>query len=177
MVHITRPTLHGLNDCALLDASYTTQRVWQLGLRVEADDIQASFHLVHLPRPITLNDLAADEDLTRFWQRGDCLLAARLQNETAGFLHLVPDPETRVGVIRRHVVATAWRRQKVGSALFERALEWGRERHLRGVIVTLSTKNYPAISFYLAHGFSFSGFNEHFFGNRDITLDFARTLR
>lgn len=177
MLHIHRPTLHDLNECAKLDANYTTQRVWQMTMQSEATDIQVSFHLVYLPRQITIaNSLAAD-NLLRFWQRGDCLLAARLDSEIVGYLHMIPDKQTGEGYIYRHVVSPEHRRQGIGTALLNHALRWGQDRKLRSVLVTLHTKNYPASNFYVAHGFAFCGFTEQSYKDQQIQLHFSRSIR
>ena len=175
--HIRRPTLHDLNECLLLDASYVTQRVWQMNLRVDNQRIQVDFQLVHLPRKITITAPPSTENMLKRWQQGDCMFSARHQHDVVGFLHLVAEPKAEVGYIRRHVVAPELRGQGIGGALLQRALQWGRDHKLRSVVVNLSTKNYPASAFYLAHGFAFCGFNEELHGEQQILLQFARSVR
>jgi len=175
--HIRRPTLHDLNECAQLDPSFTTQHVWQMNLRVEEADIQAHFHLTRLPRPLTVTLSPSNEDLARGWQAGDCMLAAREGSAVLGFLHLLPEPAARSGLILRHVVALPHRRQGVGGALLQQALQWGRDHQLRSLRVRVPTKNHPAIHFYLAHGFAFGGFHERFYSDQEIVLDLARSIR
>ncbi len=177
MIYIRRPTLHDLNECAKLDASFTTNKVWQMSLHHDAGRIQVQFHLVHLPRPMTIPTPPEDRDLTKAWQRGDGLYAARRGNNILGYIHLEVNHEMKTGRIRRHVVAPEFRQQGVGQALLERALEWGRERKLRGIEVALSTKNHPAIEFYLAHGFVFTGFSERLWGSQEILMHFSRVAR
>ncbi len=80
MLYIHRPTLHDLNECARLDASYLTQHVWQMTMHINNTDMQVSFHLISLPRETHIAAAVADDNLLRFWQRGDCLLSARLNN-------------------------------------------------------------------------------------------------
>src|SRR5581483_4708995 len=41
--------------CMALDATYTTEYIWQLDTRLEADEWRTSFRLVHLPRSLTLS--------------------------------------------------------------------------------------------------------------------------
>lgn len=175
--HIRRPTLHDLNECAQLDPSYTTQHVWQMQLRVEETDIETHFHLVHLPRPMTVTADAANDDLLRSWQAGECMLAAREGHAVLGFLHMRPEPAVRSGLILRHVVAPLHRRRGAGGALLQQALQWGSDHQLRSLRVRVSTKNHPAIQFYLAHGFAFGGFHERFYSDQEIILDLARSIR
>ncbi len=175
--YIRRPTLHDLNDCARLNASYVTQRVWQMNLRVEEADIQVNFHLVQLPRMVTVQVALAEENLLKCWQRGDCLLVAKQQHQIVGFLHMIPDMQTKTGWIHRQVVGREWRRRGIGTALLKQAVQWGRDHKLRSLTLTLGTKNHPASIFYLEHGFIFNGFNESFFGDQQIHLQFSRPVR
>jgi GNAT superfamily N-acetyltransferase len=176
-VHIRRATLHDLNDCMTLDASYETQRVWQMNLQVKNNRIQIDFHLVHLPRTVHIDVEPGTENLLRCWQRGDCLLTARKQTTVVGFLHMIPDLPTKVGYIHRQVVAPEHRNQGIGSTLLTHALKWARDRKLHSVIISLNTKNNPASNFYLDRGFAFSGFNEETHGDQRIRLQFARGVR
>jgi len=177
VLYIHRPTLHDLNECARLDASYITQRVWQMTMQANAIDMQVSFHLVNLPRQMEINATLADDNLLQFWQRGDCLLSARKNNDIVGYLHMIPDIAISAGSIYRHVVAPDYRRQGIGTKLLDYALRWGQERHLRSLLVTLHTKNHPAIEFYRAQGFSFCGFSEQTYNNQQIKLHFTRSTR
>jgi ribosomal protein S18 acetylase RimI-like enzyme len=177
VIYIRRPTLHDLNECAKLDATFSTQKVWQMHLQSEAGRIQMQFNLVHLPRSMTIATPPEDRDLTKAWQRGDGIYAARRNNKILGYIHVMVQPEEKIGYIRRHVVAPEFRHQGVGKALLNRALEWGRERKLRSLEIDLSTKNHPAIEFYLAHGFVFTGFSERLWGRQEIMMHFSRVVR
>ena len=178
MLQIRRPTLHDLNDCVRLDSSYTTQRVWQMSLDVEAHDIQSNFHLIYLPRPVTFTLAPVTENLLQCWQRGDCLLAARMQNTLVGFIHLVPDPQTHSGRIVHHAIAPDYRRRDIGGRLLQAALLWAHEHNLHSTTVEVPTKNHPAISFYMGQGFTFTGFHERTYGDQEIIFQLARsTLR
>ena len=176
-IYIRRPTLHDLNDCMQLNANYLTMRVWQMNQHIDPERIEISFSLVHLPRTMTILVPPAEENLLKCWQRGDCLLSARQQKNIVGFLHMIPDVQRRVAYIHRHVVEPNYRKQGIGSALLEQALQWARDHKLNSVSVTLSTKNHPASVFYLARGFVFSGFTEQFHGNQELRLQFTRSVR
>jgi ribosomal protein S18 acetylase RimI-like enzyme len=177
VIYIRRPTLHDLNDCARLDASFTTQRVWQMNLQNDEQRIQVQFNLVNLPRPMTVATPPEDRDLTKAWQSGDGIFAARRGQIILGYIHLTLHPAEKIGHIRRHVVAPEAREQGVGSALLDRAIEWGRERKIRSFEISLSTKNQPAVEFYLARGFVFTGFSERLWGRQEILMNFSRVVR
>jgi GNAT superfamily N-acetyltransferase len=153
-MYIRRPTLHDLNECVRLDPSYTTQRVWQMQLNIEATAIHAHFQLAPLPRPLTLPGPAFADNLLACWQRGDCMYIARLDNGIAGFIHMAPDPTTRIGRIEHHVVAPAHRRRGIGTALLRRVWQWAQEHNLHSLSVAINHKNHPALSFYTATALS-----------------------
>ncbi|RME80084.1 MAG: N-acetyltransferase [Caldilineae bacterium] len=176
MLHIRRPTLHDLNECAQLDASYTTQHVWQMSLHVDGNDIQVHFRLVHLPRQLAVQTPPPPENLLKCWQRGDCLYSAREGHTIVGYIHLIPDAESGIGLIHRHVVLPQFRRKGIGAALLQHTLQWAREHRLRSLLTMLSTRNHPAIAFYLAHGFVFSGYSEDFYSDESIKLHFSRSV-
>lgn len=176
-MHIRRPTLHDLNECAKLDPAYTTQRVWQMNLSVESTTIQIGFQLAPLPRPITLPGVPISDALLPCWQRGDCMYASRQDTTITGFIHLASDPATRMGRIEHHVVLRERRRQGIGTALIETAMQWSRDHHLRSLSVEVNTRNHPAIAFYTSHGFAFSGFHERFYSDQEIILHLARMIR
>ena len=177
MLLIRHPTLHDLNDCIQLDASFTTQRVWQLNVHTEPTSIRIHFQLVRLPRPVTVEAPPISDNLLTPWRRGDCMLVAQLDRNLVGFLHMIPEPGTRTGLIYRHVVAPEYRRQGIGSRLLEKTLAWARQRDLRSLRVQASVKNYPATAFYLGHGFTFSGFNEGYHPDQEIVLELTRPVR
>ncbi|HEY51864.1 MAG TPA: GNAT family N-acetyltransferase [Caldilineae bacterium] len=176
-IYIRRSTLHDLNECLTLDASYDTQRVWQMNLDVKDNRILIDFNLVHLPRLVNIRVPPGSENLLRCWQRGDCLLSARRKHTVVGFLHMIPDTPTKVGFIHRHVVEPEFRGQGIGTMLLNHALKWARDHKLRSLVISLSTKNHPASAFYLNRGFVFNGFSEETHGDRRIQLQFARGVR
>jgi len=73
-------------------------------------------------------------------------------------------------------VATAYRRQGIGTALLNKAGEWARQRGLRRLMLEIQTKNHPAICFCQKNGFAFCGFNDRYYTNQDIALFFARSI-
>ncbi len=160
-----------------LDASFETQRVWQMDLQVKSHRIQIDFNQIHLPRVVNIQVPHGNENLLKCWQQGDCLLSARKKHAVIGFLHMISDTPTKVGYIHRHVVDPEYRGQGIGLMLLTHAMQWARDRKLRSVVVSLSTKNHPASTFYLERGFVFSGFSEETHGDHRIELQFAKGVR
>ncbi|MBM3135187.1 MAG: GNAT family N-acetyltransferase [Chloroflexi bacterium] len=94
-------------------------------------------------------------------------------SEVRGILTLMARPWPRTGWIEDLVVAPAHRRQGVGRALLGEARRWAQRQGLSALLAQASTQNYPAICFYQECGFTFCGFHEHYYPNRDIALFFV----
>ena len=74
------------------------------------------------------------------------------------------------------VVEKRIRRRRIGSALLEQSAFWARMRGVDTLTIEFQTKNVPGISFAKSLGFSFCGFNDHYYSNRDIAVFFSRNL-
>jgi ribosomal protein S18 acetylase RimI-like enzyme len=75
------------------------------------------------------------------------------------------------------VVAPRLRRQGIGSALTLAAQEWvARHSVSRRLVLEMQPKNFPAISLSQKLGFDFSGYNDHYYANRDVAIFFAKWL-
>lgn len=69
------------------------------------------------------------------------------------------------------------RRRGIGSLLMECLKQTVLEGGARGIAVETQINNYPAVQFYLKHGFVVAGFNDHLYTNRDRdTQDIALFL-
>jgi ribosomal protein S18 acetylase RimI-like enzyme len=97
--------------------------------------------------------------------------------QVLGYLTMRHDPVHRIALIQDIVVSRPYRRAKIGSRLLKNARQWAREHQLAQLMVETQTKNYPAISFCQQAGFTFCGFNDHYFRNQDIAVFFSQSLR
>ena len=95
----------------------------------------------------------------------------------AGFIDATARRSTAVGWIQALVVASDMRRQGSALSLLRATMEWAREKKLRAVMASISTKNYPASAFLQKHGLTFCGFNDRYYHNRDIALFFSCPVR
>jgi ribosomal protein S18 acetylase RimI-like enzyme len=93
-----------------------------------------------------------------------------------GYCQLDAQRWQRTGWIAHMIVDRPFRRQEIGTALLKACIAWGRSCELDKLMVAVQTKNYPAISFCEKHKFTFCGFNDHYFVNRDIALFFTLRL-
>lgn len=165
-----------LAACSQLDHTYSTGHVWQVDLREESDDTSVRFRVVHLPRTIRVTYPRDRETLARAWKVRDCFLVATVGEAILGYVNMRVEGPGSNGWIHDLVVDQRVRRRKIGSALLDQALRWARLHDLRHVTADVQTKNYPALGFLRAHGFTFYGFNDHYYANQDIALFFGRAV-
>jgi ribosomal protein S18 acetylase RimI-like enzyme len=176
-MEIRLATLADLNACLALDDSFETEYVWQMEERSEARQITVNLRLTRLPRPMKVRNVVSRDDLVSDYQRGDNLWVYDEGGVIVGFISAVAEEWNQSASIHNLAVAPAYRRKGIGSLLMRTVLDWARQKKLRVVLLDTSTKNYPAICFYQKHGFTFCGFNDQLYPNRDIAMLFALNLR
>jgi len=175
-MEIRPANLGDLNACLAIDDSFETEYVWQMEERNSAGDIAIGFHLARLPRPMKVSGIISRDDLIYNFQHGGALFVAA-DGAVRGFIDVTESEWNQVAYINNFAIAPAYRRKGLGARLMRAALDWGRQKKLRAAMLDTSTKDYPAICFYQKQGFSFCGFNDQLYPNRDIALLFALSLR
>ena len=175
-MEIRPANLRDLNACLAIDDSFETEYVWQMEERNGASDIAIGFHLARLPRPMKVSGIISRDDLIYNFQHGGTLFVAD-DGAVRGFIDVTESEWNQVAYINNFAVAPAYRRKGLGARLMRAALDWARQKKLRAAILDTSTKDYPAICFYQKQGFSFCGFNDQLYPNRDIAMLFALSLR
>ncbi len=176
-MEIRLATLADLNACLALDDTYETEYVWQMEERTDSKNISIHLRLTRLPRPMKVRGAVSHDDLVFDYQRGENLWVYDTGEMICGFIGVTVEEWNQSVNIHNFAVAPAYRRQGVGSQLMRTALDWARQKKLNLAFLDVSTKNYPAICFYQRHGFTFCGFNDRLYPNRDIALLFALNLR
>ncbi|WP_162910081.1 GNAT family N-acetyltransferase [Aggregatilinea lenta] len=161
--------------CSRLDHSFETGFVWQMDVRQEAEETLVRFRTVRLPRTIRSSYPRTPETLLAAWQKRDCFLVAAVDDVILGYINMRIDATQR-GWVADLAVGASLRRRRIGSALLEQATRWAALHHLRTMTIETQTKNFPGISFALAKGFTFCGYNDHYYANQDIALFFNKRL-
>jgi len=159
-----------------LDASFVTERVWQMQQRSTLQQREISFQLVNLPRPLRVDGLY--DALMRRICLNRCHFGWVAEEDGAvqGGLTLEVLPWLNAAWITWLVVAPAWRRRGLGTALLDAAIDQAKALGLQSVQMHLSTKNYPAMRFCNARGLRYCGYAEGMYGN-EIMLLFAYRIR
>ncbi len=172
-MHIYRADLRDLAACLTLDGSYETDYVWQVTQQEEGGELVARFRTVRLPRSMRVSYPAWSEALLVHQERGDLILVAAEAAEVRGYIDQQCLPDQGVASIHHLIVAPAYRRRGVGEALLLRAMDDARRQGMSQAMVTVQSKNWPAINFLQRNGYRFCGYNERYYRNQDIALYFV----
>jgi RimJ/RimL family protein N-acetyltransferase len=170
-------SLADLNVCMTLDTSFETDYVWQMEEHAGNGEIAVGLRLTRLPRPMKVTGVISPDGVSNNFMNGGTLLVAEERGKICGFVDVTVSEWNQSAMINNLAVASAYRRQGVGSRLLRAALDWGRQKKLRAALLDTSTKAHPAICLYQKHGFTFCGFNDQLYPNRDIAMFFALSLR
>ncbi len=172
-MHIYRADLRDLAACLTLDGSYETDYVWQVTQQEEGGELVARFRTVRLPRSMRVRYPAWAEALLAHQERGDLILVAAEAAEVRGYIDQQCLPDQGIAWVHHLIVAPAYRRRGVGEALLIRAMDDARRQGMSQAMVTVQSKNWPAISFLQRNGYGFCGYNERYYRNQDIALYFV----
>ncbi|MCU0495953.1 MAG: GNAT family N-acetyltransferase [Anaerolineae bacterium] len=165
--------------CMGLDHGYETEYVWQMSIAQGSGMTQVTFKTERLPRWLEGQHLSDERRLSLSLSAEHCFLIAshRDQGDTLGYLTMRHDPIRRIAWLQDLVVDRAYRGVGIGMRLLKIARGWANEREVRRITAELTTQNYPAISFFTARGFTFCGYNDQYFDQRDIAVFLGQALR
>src|SRR5690349_3679867 len=153
-----RPTVAtDLSRLMGFDHSTVSEAVWQLELRREQGQVNASFREVRLPRSITVTYPHDPYALADDWIRRSMMYTAYIGPDPAGYISLLERGSASVVLVMDLVVHAEKRRLGVGSTLLAAAQDWAISRSHRRLIVELQSKNLPGIRLVQKFGYEFSG--------------------
>jgi len=176
-IHL-RPTIAtDLSRLMGFDHSTASEAVWQLELRRETGQINASFREVRLPRSISVTYPHDPYALADDWVRKSMMYTAFVGQDPAGYISLLERGTASVVWVTDLVVQAANRRQGVASALLTAAQDWAVTRSHRRIIIELQSKNLPAIRLAQKFGYEFCGYNDQYYLTQDVALFFAKILK
>lgn len=175
-MEIRLATLADLTACLALDDSFETDYVWQLDERRDASNVSSVFRLTRLPRTMKVTGIISRDGVAENYRRGANLWVYD-DGGVRGFVDATVEEWNQSANIHHLAVARAHRRKGIGTQLLRTVLEWARLKKLSVVLTDTPTKAHPAIAFYQKHGFSFCGFSDRLYPNRDIAMLYALNLR
>lgn len=168
-------TLDQIRRLRPMPSGYETDRVFHLSKELSSHGITWQLEEVRLQRPLSK---LYDRGIRAEWLES---YADAGPSESLRFLGALQEGEV-VGLATWTVTewnATLWlvdirvrpenRGSGVGSVLVDGLKERCREQELRGIFVETQIRNYPAVRFYRRCGFDIVGFNDHLYGNDDLT--------
>ncbi len=169
--------------CAEIDSSFFTTHVWQMEeLRPDPfagtnEEVAVIFREVRLPRPRSVTPRVETRQLVETLQNSDLFLVAEDDDKIQGYLGLSLDGSQKIGLITTVVVNPSRRQKGVGRRLVDKAKNWAERGRLWSLMLETQTKNYPAVRFFQKSGFSFCGYNDHYYPDGEIAIFFAYKLR
>jgi len=157
-----------------IDAEFESDRF--LDVEKTTNGLEVTWQLVERPlvppfrsRYYSLNRQQRQEVGVRL-QTGDGLYLAAEDTHTGKFIALLDMERERwrdSAVVWNIMVDRAYRRKGLGRELVSRAVAWGRNLGLRGIVLETQTNNLAACHFYQAMGFKLCGIDDHFYSNDD----------
>lgn len=164
--------------CLALESDYQTEHVWQMTVQELQDDIQISCRRQRLPRRLDARHTTDPSHLEDALRQESCFVVIQdsVSNHILGFISMRVDFKSQVAYLQDIVVDRPYRRRTLGSRLAHVGRVWASENSLRQIIFEIPTTNYPGILFAQTLGFSFCGFNDHHFANREIAVFFSLSI-
>lgn len=173
-----RPTVAtDLSRLMSFDHSITSEAVWQLELRRDSGQINASFREVRLPRSISVTYPNDPFSLADDWIRKSMMYTAYVGPDPVGYTSLVERGTASVVWVTDLVVHSESRRKGVASTLLTAAQDWAASRAHRRIIIELQSKNIPAIRLAQKFGYEFCGYNDQYYLTQDVALFFGKALK
>lgn len=170
MMFSVRPgTTADLAELEAIETTFTTDQVWQVEYRTEADEFAVRFRPTRLPRPVSA---PVGGPPPAEWPQADLFLVALdpLNGQRVGAMVATTDSRRGVAQLALILVAPQYRRQGAGRALLRAASQWARGVGLAAIVAEVRTQNHPASRFLMRCGFVVCGYNDRVFPGRDIAL-------
>lgn len=164
--------------CLALDSDFRSEHVWQMTVQELGDEIQVNCRKQRLPRQLLSRHAPDPQRLEAALRNQYCFVVVqeKTTNHILGYVSMRVDEASRVGYLQDIVIDRPYRRRSLGARLAHVARVWASEYNLRQILFEIPTTNYPCILFAQALGFSFCGFNDHHFANREIAIFFSLSI-
>ena len=156
-----------------LDHGYSTDHVWQMALRKEANEVGISFREVRLPRPMRVTYPKDYTQLADEWVLFSAIFVAEQEGTPIGYISYIEGPSPNSAWVTDLVVGLPDRRQGIGSQMFKYGTDWCNERQLTRIYIEMQSKNYPMICLSRKLGLNFTGYADSYYPNQDIALFYS----
>lgn len=172
---VIRPLRHGdLIALDQIDPHFVSESY--LDIEVEGDGLGATWRLVERPfeqpfrKEIGYRYDVSEIARTRMrLEEGQSLqLVAERNGRLVAVLEVEPEEWRNTAILWALFVDASARGRGLGRLLFERAVEWARDRGFRALVLETQTNNVPALRFYQRLGCRIAGLDIFFYTNHDI---------
>ncbi|HDQ35162.1 MAG TPA: GNAT family N-acetyltransferase, partial [Chloroflexi bacterium] len=161
---LTADTLGDVDQC---DNSFTIQNRLSLFMQ----DEQLHYKVTPLAPPREKHTPPEVEDYTPYLTDPDkAIFLAYVDNQVVGQI-VLRKYWNGYAYIQDLAVETQFRRQGIGRALIDQAVNWARAQSLPGLMLETQDINVPACRFYARYGFTLCGFNTHLYRGLPTPLD------
>ncbi len=162
--------------CLVIDHRYKTRQVWQLNVTERSNTKQVRFQTVTLPRETAVLYPYDGEELAQRWCASEWFMVGEDNDRLQAYITGAMEKLTPTAWIYDMVVDVSFRRFGYGTHMVDLAANWARQQNAQQLMVAISTKNDPAMSFFRKNGFNFCGYNETAYRTKDISLLFSMKL-
>jgi len=162
-----------LAACSQLNATYTTDYVWQMNIDEAPRRVESAFTQVRLPRTMTVAYPYSSSQQLALLAQSSHVMAAGFDDKLAACAAATIEAWHQTLFINTIVVAPPFRRQGVAKQLLAALQNLAHKAACKKLMLALQTKNYPAIQFVQRHGFVYCGYNDRYYPNGDIALFFS----
>lgn len=160
-----------------IEHGYYTDYVWQMSLDIRSEKVQTTFQRVRLPRQVFVSYPRKWEMIIQDLDQAEAVLIAELNNNLVGYINLRSDQHSCVASVSDLIVSAAMRRQGIASGLMMATMDLCINRRFHTLILEVQSKNDPAIKMANKLGFSFCGFQDHYFPNQEMAIFLSRFTR
>lgn len=170
-VQVRRANPADYPECLAVDASMSTNLVWQVQEQATADRFAVECLPSRLPRAVTVGIKHEDSDPLQRLASSDLLLVAEEEGKILGYLKAAR--RQGVGWLDEVAVHSDSRRRGVATALVQGFRIWAKEQGLGALLTEVPARHEPAIRLLQKCGFVFCGFDDHLYDGRDIVIKLA----
>ena len=166
--------------CLALDSDFQSEHVWQMTVQEIGDEIQVNCRKQRLPRQLQSRHVTDPHHLEISPAAPILLCCCSRQRAAITFSAMFQCELTRgarSAYLQDIVIDRPYRRRSLGSRLVHVARVWAGEYESAARFSLRSPRLIsPASSLPRPLGFSFCGFNDHHFANREIAIFFSLSV-
>jgi len=148
-----------------VDYSYTSQFYYDIQKTYNDESINFRLTKKHFSTPI---EKRFQDKLLEDYLEKPTLFGAYIKEKLVGYLEVNHEKWNNRMRITNILVFDKYRREGIGTALMEKAIETSRNHGCRAIVLETQSCNYPAISFYKKMGFRIIGFDLEAYSNEDV---------